>query len=333
MKRERGLYARIGRPQNLELAFRKAGRAKKHRRDYQAFAGNLKAELAALADELACEQVTVGDYRYFRVFDPKERLICAAPFRERVLHHAIMNVCEDNLERYAVAASYACRPNKGLHCAIADAQSQCRRRRCYLKLDIRRFFDSIDHVIALDMLARRFKDPPLLRLFDCILDSYHATPGKGLPIGNLVSQHLANFYLGRFDHFVKEQLRVRSYLRYMDDFVLWGDDRSELKALLPQIEAFLADQLALALKPSQLNHCAAGLPFLGFRLYPDRIDLGPRAWRRFIRKLVAFERRYLRGEWTETELDAHVGPLLAFVKTADSLGFRRYVLRRCGVVT
>jgi RNA-directed DNA polymerase len=199
MKRERGLYARIGRPQNLELAFRKAGRAKKHRRDYQAFAGNLKAELAALADELACEQVTVGDYRYFRVFDPKERLICAAPFRERVLHHAIMNVCEDNLERYAVAASYACRPNKGLHRAIADAQSQCRRRRCYLKLDIRRFFDSIDHVIALDMLARRFKDPPLLRLFDCILDSYHATPGKGLPIGNLVSQHLANFYLGRFD--------------------------------------------------------------------------------------------------------------------------------------
>jgi hypothetical protein len=126
---------------------------------------------------------------------------------------------------------------------------------------------------------------------------------------------------------------VRSYLRYMDDFVLWADSRTDLKAVLVQVEAFLANELALALKPPQLNHCAAGLPFLGFRLYPGRIDLGPPARGRFIRKLVAYERRYLRGEWSEAELDAHVGPLLAFVKTADSLGFRRYVLARYGVVT
>jgi RNA-directed DNA polymerase len=333
MKRESGLYPRIGELANLQLAFQKAARGKKQRPDYQAFAASLDSELATLRGELAREQITVGDYRYFRVFEPKERQICAAPFRERVLHHAIMNICEANLERYAIAGSYACRRGKGLHRAVAEAQAHCRRHRCYLKLDIRRFFDSIDHTIILGMLAGRFKDPPLLRLFDRILDSYHVTTGKGLPIGNLVSQHLANFYLGRFDHFVKEQLRVRSYLRYMDDFVLWADSRAELKALLAPAEVFLADQLALHLKPPQLNHCAVGLPFLGFRLYPDRIDLGALARRRFIRKLVAYERRYLYGEWTERELDAHVGPLLAFVKTADSLGFRRYVLARYGVVT
>lgn len=333
MKRDSNLYAKIAEPENLLLAFRKAARGKRTRPEVSAFAANVPGEIASLRADLLAEQVEVGNYRYFRVYEPKERLICAAPFRERVLHHAMMNVGEENLERYAVSASYACRRGQGLHRAVAAAQQHCRSRRCYLKLDIRRFFDSIDHAIVLKLLQRRFNDPPLLRLFDRILDSYHVIPGKGLPIGNLVSQHLANFYLGRFDHFVKETLRARFYIRYMDDFVFWSDSRDELRTILERCRVFLADELALALKPPQLNQCGSGLPFLGFRLYPVRIDLGPLARRRFIRRFRAYEQRHVRGLWSEEELLAHVEPLLAFVKTADSLGFRRYVMTRYGVVT
>jgi hypothetical protein len=276
----------------------------------------------------------VGHYRFFQIRDPKTRSICAASFPERVLHHAIMNVCEPVLETYAIHDSYACRKGKGSRKALARTQTLSRRFNWYLKLDISKYFDSIDHAILMDQLARRFKDRGLLRLFQTLLKTYHTRPGKGMPIGNLISQHLANFYLGGFDHWLKEKLKIRGYLRYMDDFILFGPDKMFLKTVLKRIRTYLFEKLALDLKANiQLNRCTRGIPFIGYRTFPSQIRLSPLSRKRFVRKLRQYEIRWQNGEWSESDLARHVLPLIEFTRAADTVSFRRCVIARYGVLS
>lgn len=332
MKRAGNLYERIAEPENLRLAFLKSIRGKRGKQDVIAYTSNLDANLRELREQLLAEQIDVGHYHFFTVHDPKERVICAASFPERVLHHAIMNICEPVLERYAVHDSYACRTGKGMHAAVRRAQTFSRRFSWYLKLDIRQYFASIDHAVVMRLLERRIKDRAVLRLIQCVLDTYHVEPGRGLPIGNLLSQHLANFYLGHLDHWVKETLRVRGYVRYMDDFVLWADDKAVLKAHLEAVRGFLESDLRLQLKDNvQINRCARGLPFLGYRVFPNRLTLGQRARRRFAHKLRAYEKEWLAGEWTEAELARHMEAMLSYVRFADTVGLRRQIMSRFSI--
>jgi RNA-directed DNA polymerase len=323
MKRVGHLYEQIADPENLRLAFWKAQRGKSGKRDVVAFRDHLDAELSALRADLISESVSVGDYRYFTIHDPKERLICAAPFRERVLHHAIINITEPVFEKFQIHNSYACRKGKGTYKALDRARTFSHRHRFYLKLDIRKYFYCVDHAVLKQQLRCRLKDRPLLGLLDQIIESYEVSSGKGIPIGNLTSQYFANHYLGVLDHFVKENLRCKAYVRYMDDFVLWDDDPSELKALLVQIERFLSDGLQLTLKPPALNRTERGLSMLGYRVFPDRMLLTRRSRDRFSAKLKTIERNLHSGEWTENEAAMHVEPLLAFVRQADTHGFRK----------
>lgn len=333
MKRGGNLYERIAEPENLRLAFIKATRGKRGKAEVIAYRSELEANLQALRNQLLAHDVDVGHYHFFTVHDPKERIICAASFPERVLHHAVMNVCEPVLERYAIHDSYACRKGKGMHAAVRRAQAFTRRHPWYLKLDIRKYFDSIDHRIVLDLLSRRFKDAALLELFAKILSTYETAPGKGLPIGNLISQHLANFYLGHLDHCITETIRVTGYVRYMDDFVLWADDKETLNHHLQTIRAFLESALKLELKDNvQINRCARGLPFLGYRVFAGRLALGPRARRRFVHKLRGYEQEWDEGEWSEADLARHMEALLSYVRFADTLALRRQVFNRFSVV-
>jgi hypothetical protein len=331
MKRVGQLYERICEPENLRLAFLKSARGKRGKREVGAYAARLDENLRLLREQLLARDADVGHYHFFTVHDPKERLICAAAFPERVLHHAIMNVCEPVLERYAIHDSYACRAGKGMHAAVRRAQVFAARYPWHLKLDVRKYFDSIRHARLLELLARRIKDTDVLRLFAEIVGTYHTQPGSGLPIGNLVSQHLANFYLGHLDHWVKETLRVAGYVRYMDDFVLWGGDRAELTGHLAAARGFLDAELGLALKENvQLNRSERGVPFLGYRVFPERLTLGPRARRRFARKLRGYEREWTDGAWSEADLARHVEALLSYVRFADTTALRRHILRRYG---
>lgn len=327
MKRAGHLYERIAEPENLRQAFIKAIRGKRGKAEVVAYAANLDEHLRRLRDELLSGAVPVGNYHYFTVHDPKEREICAASFPERVLHHAIMNICEPVLERYAIHDSYACRTGKGMHAAVRRAQEFTRQYMWYLKLDIRKYFDSIHHATLAALLERRIKDPKVIALIQRIVNTYGAEAGRGLPIGNLLSQHLSNFYLGHLDHWAKESLRVAGYVRYMDDFVLWSSEKATLQAHLSSIRAFLQANLKLDLKDNvQLNRCARGIPFLGYRVFPGRVALGPRARRRFSRKLRGYENEWLRGDWSEADLARHMEALLSYVRFADSLAFRRAVV-------
>ena len=331
MKRAGNLYSRIAAPDNLRLAFWKAQRGKQGKLEVRQFRAGLDREMEQLRRDLVAGNVALGDYHYFTIQDPKERRICAASFRERVLHHAIMNVCEPAFESYQISDSYACRKGKGTHAAVSRAQSFARRCGWYLKLDVRGYFDSIDHNILMRLLRRRFKDGQVLELFCDITGSYATLPGKGIPIGNLTSQYFANHYLGVLDHFVKEQLRVPGYVRYMDDMVLWSDDRAALRRLAREVQGFVADELALDLKPPCLNRTTRGLTFLGYRIFPDRILLAARSRRRLARKLRAFDQLLAGGAWSQEEYAAHVTPLLAFSAHASSAGLRRKIISKGAV--
>jgi RNA-directed DNA polymerase len=332
MARGRGVYWRITEPDNLRLAFTKAIKGKSDRCEALAFRADLDNNLAALREELLTGDVMLGNYHFFKVFDPKERTICAAPFRERVLHHAVMNICEPTLEQYSIYDSYACRAGKGLHRALARSHAFAGRFPWYLKLDIRKYFDSIDHEILLALLSRRFHDQRLRKLFALALGSYETASGKGLPIGNLLSQHFANFYLGLMDHWLKEVRNVTGYLRYMDDFIIFGWSREELKSALHSVENFLGEHVKLELNNAQqLNRTAQGMPFLGFRVFPEVIRLSPRCRRRFVDKLHYYELEAVEGRMSESELARRVLSLVAFTKTADAAGFRNGVLARQGV--
>jgi hypothetical protein len=332
MKRAGQLIEAIAAPDNLRLAFWKAAKGKRGKADCLAFGERLDENLAALGGGLLAGDVSVGNYHCFKVRDPKERLICAAAFGQRVMHHALMNVCEPILERAAVFDSYACRKGKGRLLAVERAQGYARTHQWFLKMDIRKYFDSVHQATLRGLLALKFKDPVLLGVFDRIIGSYRTTAGRGLPIGNLTSQHFANYYLAPLDRFLKETLRCGAYVRYMDDFVVWGGSGDGLRAVREQVRAFLAAQLKLDLKGNAaINRTALGMGFLGYRLFPGVLRLARRSKVRFARKFRRYERAHLRGEWSELELQHRMQALLAFVLPAESWAFRAHVLERFGV--
>lgn len=326
MKRAGNLIEAIADPDNLRLAYWKAAKGKRHSLAVLAYGKNLGRNLAALREQILTGSVTVGDYRYFRIWEPKERQICASAFREQVLHHALMNICDPFFEKAQIHDSYASRRGKGVHAALERAAWLTRRHTWFLKLDVRKFFDSVHHEVLKQQLERLFKDERLLGIFARIIDSFSVTARRGLPIGNLTSQYFANHYLAGLDHYVKTRLRRKAYVRYMDDLVLWHEEKSCLTDTCGAIETYVQTRLACALKPVLLNRTSGGLPFLGYLLYPDRIRLSRASRQRFIRKFRILQNHYVSGVWSEARCQRHVLPLLEFTRRADARAFRKKVI-------
>ena len=224
--------------------------------------------------------------------------------------------------------TFACRRGKGRLAALDRTHHFAAGHVAFLKLDMRRYFDSISHEILLARLTRLFKDPRLLDLFRRIIAAFETAPGRGLPIGSLTSQHFANAYLGDFDRFVKEGLRVRGYVRYMDDCALWADSTATLQAHLGAVIPFLRDELALDLKPPFLNRTGHGMDFLGCRVFATHLILNCRSRMRFRRKLRSLEADFDSGRIDAVTLQARATALTAFARTAglSSWRFRRGVV-------
>lgn len=314
MKRAGNLYWKIAEIDNLELAFWKAQRGKSGKNEVKKFRENLHDNLLAVRNEFSTGNVTLGNYHYFTVYDPKERIICAADFRERVIQHAVVNICEPFFEKYQIFDSYACRKGKGVDACLARTQYFCRKFQWYLKLDIHKYFDSIDHKVLLNILNRRFKDPDLLNFFARLLDTYEVTPGCGLPIGNLLSQYFANLYLGLLDHELKDCLKVPGYVRYMDDFIIFTNSKDELKKIKSRIEEVANKILKLNLNQPLCNRTVHGIPFLSYRVIPGGLRLSQKSKARFLNKIK------LANQMQSAE---HALSLLAFINRADSFGFRK----------
>lgn len=324
MKRVGNLFDGVLDLDNLRHAFWKAGRGKRGNPDVLAYSRNLDDELARLRDGLADGTYPVGNYHRFTVYEPKERLICEAPFRDRVLHHALMNVCEPHFERWLVSDTFACRVGKGQKAALERGAQLAARHGWYLKCDVRKYFDSVPHAGVMEMLRRKFKDPMVVFWFGKVLDTYETAPGRGLPIGNLTSQHLANLYLDPLDRFREARGLKAGYVRYMDDFVFWSDDRDALRGVARELPEFLRARLDLELKRApEMNRTAHGMDFLGMRLTPTGVRASRAALRRYRAKVRAAERNYRNGIWSEDELAASVESMTAFLRLADTAAWGR----------
>ena len=326
MKRANHLAIQAADPENLRLAFWKAKKGRSSSNEIALFRENLEGNLGVLREQILSGLVKVGKYRFFTIFDPKKRRICASAFSEQVLHHALMNVSHGRFERVQVYDSYACRRGKGTHAALARANYFTQYQDWFLKLDIRKFFDSVDHEVLKTQLARIFKDRQFLRILEKIIDSYAVNPGRGLPIGNLTSQYFANHYLTGLDHFTKEILRVKSYVRYMDDLVLWHNDASILKKARDNIREYVSNRLRCEMKPSLLNRIHHGLPFLGYRLQRNYVRLSQRSKRRFIRRMGDLDANFHSGQWSESECQRRALSLLSVARYANTRNFRKQVL-------
>ena len=283
----------------------------------------LEPEVLQLQRELRGGSYRPGAPVTFVVHDPKTREITAAPFRDRVVHHALIDPLEPWLDRRMIAHSYACRRGKGQHRALRRARQLIRRHDWFLKLDVRAFFPSLRHDVVLDTLARAVKDRPALQLADVIVRAGSAD-GVGLPIGHLTSQWFANLVLDRMDHEVTEAIRAPGYLRYMDDFVLFADSKSWLREAHAKIAAQLA-AVDLALKPTAtlLAPARQGLPFLGFRIYRGTARLRPDNLRRTKARLRHRQWQFEQGVFDEARLADCTRSVTAHLTHGNTLALRR----------
>ena len=327
MRRIGGLFDGVVSYSNLYRAYRKALLGARRNEEQARFYYSLENELVTLRRELVDGTYNPGPYRYFMIFDPKEREIAIAPFRDRVVHHAIVNVLEPIYERRFIYDSYATRKGKGTLAAIMRTQSFLRESRYYIKLDISKYFASIDRNTLLEILERKLKDTRLLELIARIVWN---PPDEdwGLPIGNMTSQFFANVYMDPFDHFVKETLKQRHYIRYMDDFVVFPDDRESIPGLLAQMKAYLNDELGLKVKENGvvINTPMHGLGFLGVRIFPSTIRIHRKNLTRCMRKIRLREREYSKGQIDEERLVRSVGSIVAHMAQFNTLTLRRKVM-------
>jgi len=327
MRRAGYLFEKVADFHALNAAARRAGRGKGKSDCAASFLFHPETEALKLQRELLDGSYRPGLYRTFSVSDPKFRTISAADFRDRVVHHALCAVLEPLFERAAIADSYACRPGKGSHAAVKRAQFFTRRSRFFLKLDIRRFFETADHEVLKTSLRRLVKDEKLLALADRIINhgAPGSPPGKGLPIGNLTSQHFANHYLGPLDRFIKEKLRVRGYVRYMDDMLLFADSKNVLREAGRGAGRFLERELKLEIKAGAtvLAPVSEGIAFLGLRLWPRVIRLDASGKRRLVRALRLAARDLETGLRGEEDIASSLRSRVAHASHADTLGLRR----------
>lgn len=313
MKRYGNLFPDIIDYGNLLNAARKAQRGKRFRENVLQFNYNLEAELETLQWELLSKTYHPGAYKTFEIVEPKRRKISAAPYRDRVVHHALCNIIGPIFERSFIDDSYANRVGFGTHRALRRFTKFARSNRYILQCDIRKYFPSIDHEILKALLRRKIKCRDTLWSIDTIVDNSNEQdsiafhfPGddlltplqrrRGLPIGNLTSQFFANIYLNGFDHFIKEELKVKHYIRYVDDFALFSSDRSFLADARLALEDYLAT-LRLKIHPikSQLFETRKGANFVGFRVMSDRIRVRQCNLRRARRRLRQMHADYLAG--------------------------------------
>ena len=350
MKRHGGLWGKLTSFENLLLAARKAQRGKRFNDATARFNFRLEPELFRLQDELVARTYRPGPYRSFAICEPKVRLISAAPYRDRVVHHALCNLIEPIFDRTFIHDSYACRRGKGTHRAVDRLTEFARRSRYVLKCDVRKFFPSVDHEVVKEAIRRRIKCPDTLWLIDLIIDRSNPqepaafyfsgddlfTPHerrRGLPIGNLTSQFFANVYLNGFDHWMKQEVGARWYIRYVDDFLVLGDDKGWLRDVLARSRERLASlRLKLHERKCRVFPVSCGTEFLGYRVFPDHRQLRRENLDVLRRRMRRLQQEYTDGLIGVERVRESIRSWIAHASHADTWGLRRDVLRRYAFV-
>ena len=325
MKRASGLFERVIAFSRLLEAADRAWRGRKNQRGLEALRFMVERERSVLGLQRALRDQTwrPGPLRSFVIRDPKLRLICAAPFEDRVVHHALCAAISPRLDAALSRQSHACRAGYGTHSALQSARRIARAYPFILRLDVAHYFETIPHDPLCERFARLFKEPQLLALIELIIR--HPTPfgppDRGLPIGSLTSQHAANLYLSDLDHALPRRFKI-GYARYMDDLVIGASSAEEAWRVHDAAQAHLIER-GLQLKPSatHLARASAGFPFLGFRVWPHRVRLDAARRRRLTRRVIQIKRDAERGV-DEDELRARAEGINAWASLGDTRGLR-----------
>jgi retron-type reverse transcriptase len=317
--------------ENLYHAWHKVSLGRSKNASVLDFYRNLDSNLATIAESLRNGTYKPGPYNRFLIKDPKERVISAPSIKDRVVQHALLNHYDTVFDGHLIYDCYACRKNKGTKNAVLRAFHFSRAFRAlpsgyFLKLDVRKYFDSINHRVLKDILARIIKDKKALDLFYTIINSNSSGPDKGLPIGNLTSQYFANHYLSSFDHHVKEQLHIKRYVRYMDDMLFFLESKSRLKDLHAVSVSYMRDRLRLALKPPVISSVESGVPFLGFLIRPKGIYLQRKLKNRYKSRLLEIDHALKHGMIDEPEAGRRIESVTAHLLLARSRKFRNTIL-------
>ena len=337
MKTYNNLYKEIYLIENLILAFRKA-RLGKSKKDYVInFESNLNKNLRLLQDELKNKNYKPHRLKKFIVRDPKTRTIHASIFRDRIVHHAIINILKPIYEKRFIYDSFAGRKFKGTHEAIKrfeyflrKASSNGRKvrkpfnnnsiRGFVLKADIKHYFATMNHEILIEILRKNIKDEDFIDLIKIVLDNFDTKiKGQGVPLGNYTSQFFSNIYLNRLDYFVKHRLKAKYYIRYVDDFVILHKNRKVLEEYLIKIKKYLKN-LRLELHPdkSEIYPLRNGITFLGYRIFYNYKLLRKRNINHFLNKLRENIRLYQEGLISREKLEGFLQGWFGYSKFANT---------------
>ena len=342
MKTIKHLWPQIIEWENLYQAYMKARLGKQSRPEVALFTFNLETELRNLQYELNDQRYCPSAYRQYQIYDRKPRTISIAPFRDRVLQRAVMRILEPHIDKRMIYDSYACRKNKGVHAAINRLQSYMLRYPYFLKLDIASYFASIDHAILKQKLAAMIGDPKLLFLLSLIIDSspenqnlipffngddlIDAMRARGLPIGNLTSQFFGNLYLNDVDHYVKDELGSKAYIRYVDDIILLADSKAKLWQTLNVLrEKFTAERLHIHQTKCFVQPSRAGVEFLGYRIWPHYRRLRSDNAFQFRRRLKSMAKAYQRENIEFSDIQSRVSSWLGHAQHGETEKLRAII--------
>lgn len=306
MKRLNNLYDQILSIDNLLLADQRARKNKLRQRGIIKFDKNFDQNIADIYRELVTKTYKTSKYTTRTIYESKERIISILPYRDRIVHHAIMNVLEPMFVSTFTADTYSCIKGKGVHKASLKVEQYLRdvKGTTYcLKIDIRKFYPNVDHTVLKSLLRRKIKDIEVLELLDGIIDS-----APGIPIGNYLSQYFANFYLAYFDHWMKEQKRVKYYLRYADDIIVFHYDKEYLRRVLEGMRKYLLERLKLEIKSNfQIFPVKArGADFVGYVHYHNKKRLRKRIKQAFAR-MIARRNRSRNPERFRPSVESYKG--------------------------
>jgi len=332
LKRAGNLFPTICSWANLELAADRARKRKRYRHYAEQFELRRESNLREIRKELIEGSWRPREYHEFKIYEPKERIICAAPYRDRVVHHAVCNIIGPVLERKMVDQSHACRSGKGTGSAREDCRRLVKKYRYVLKADIRKYFPSIDHEILKQKLRRAIKCKETLGLLDMIVDSWNTSEGghfwfagddlfdvarcRGIPIGNLTSQLFANYFMDRIDHCILQELKPKGYIRYTDDFLLFSNSKSYLHRCLARIRHELdKERLQLHDRKYRVFPVGTGVPFLGFRFFPERVMVLRDNRLRFEKRMRRKRQERKNGDCSVSEIWESMFAWFQFVRT------------------
>ena len=317
VKKYKNLWQKIVQKENIELAYKKAKKGKSKYNAVRYIEEHTEECLKDVHNLLETRTFTTSEYRTKIIKEPKEREIFILPFYpDRIVQHAIINILEPILVKMFIPESYACIEGRGIHKGSVKLMEYVRKNKYCLKMDIRKFYPSINHDILMRIIERKFGDKNLVWLLNDIVRSI---PGESnVPIGNLTSQWFGNLYMNELDKLIKHDLKIKCYLRYCDDFALFSNDKKQLNEAKFKIIEFLKTELKLNLSKCDLFRTSQGVDFLGYRHFKDYILIRKSTVKRIRKRLERVRRTYLKGRMQHDKFRSTVASAYGWLKWANS---------------